>query len=262
VFHPNTIAYAVPDNTPLAKTIKRSKIGIVWHTKYTGTTLETMTASFGENIADSLTASTNVWSIDAEYTDQSGTATFTKQETKDLTAILSSAGKVFQKIDAASLNGISADDELLMRMKTFLNTKVRKQERIINVKSAVNDMIDYFTDYYKIETDKRKSPKGKASVDERKKLVMKYFSSTNKKNLEAILELMNHIVDAKLMLIAKMNQASSLSTFVQTDKGFKAVGEEGFVAIDKIGKNAVKLVDRMEFSYNNFSDKVIKGWQR
>jgi hypothetical protein len=262
VFHPNTIAYAVPDNTPLAKTIKRSKIGIVWHTKYTGTTLETMTASFGENIADSLTASTNVWSIDAEYTDQTGTATFTKKETKDLTAILSSAGKVFQKIDAASLNGISADDELLMRMKTFLNTKVRKQERIINVKSAVNDMIDYFTDYYKIETDKRKSPKGKASVDERKKLVMKYFSSTNKKNLEAILELMNHIVDAKLMLIAKMNQASSLSPFVQTDKGFKAVGEEGFVAIDKMGKNAVKLVDRMEFSYNNFSDKVIKGWQR
>ena len=262
VFHPNTIAYAVPDNTPLAKTIKRSKIGIVWHTKYTGTTLETMTASFGENIADSLAASTSVWSIDAEYTDQTGTATFTKQETKDLTAILSSAGKVFQKIDAASLNGISADDELLMRMKTFLNTKVRKQERIINVKSAVNDMIDYFTDYYKIETDKRKSTKGKAAVDVRKQLVMKYFSSTNKKNLEAILELMNHIVDAKLMLIAKMNQASSLSTFVQTDKGFKAVGEEGFVAIDKMGKNAVKLVDRMEFSYNNFSDKVIKGWQR
>ena len=91
---------------------------------------------------------------------------------------------------------------------------------------------------------------------------MKYFSSTNRKNLEAILELMNHIVDAKLMLIKKMNQASSLATFVQTDRGFKAVGEEGFVAIDKLGKNAVKLVDRMEFSYNNFSDKVIKGWQR
>ena len=261
-FHPNTIAYAVPNDTTLAKTIKRSKIGIVWHTKYTGTSLETMTASFGENIADSLTASTNVWSIDAEYQDQSGTATFTKKETKDLTAILSSAGRVFQKIDSAALNGISADDELLMRMKTFLNTKVRKQERISNVKSAVNEMIDYFTDYYKIETDKRKSTKGKDAVDVRKKLVMKYFSSTNRKNLEAILELMNHIVDAKLMIIAKLNQASALTTFVRTTKGLKAVGEEGFVAIDKLGKNAVKLVDRMEFSYNNFSDKVIKGWQR
>jgi len=262
VFHPNTIAYAVPDNIPLAKTIKRSKIGIVWHTRYTGSSFEDMKASFGKNIANTLTKSKDVWSADAEYTDQSGQATFTKKETDELTSILSSAGKVFNKIDAASLNGISKDTELLIRMQTFLNTKVRKQERISNVKSAVNEMIDYFTDYYKIETDKRKSPKGKASVDERKKLVMKYFSSTNRKNLEAILELMNHIVDAKLMLIAKMNQASSLSTFVQTDKGFKAVGEEGYVAIDKMGKNAVKLVDRMEFSYNNFSDKVIKGWQR
>ena len=262
VFHPNTIAYAVPNDISLAKTIKRSKIGIVWHTKYTGTSLESMTASFGENIADSLTVSTSVWSTDAEYQDQTGTATFTKKETKDLTAILSSAGKVFKKIDAASLNGISADDELLMRMKTFLNTKVRKQERVSNVKSAVSEMIDYFTDYYKIETDKRKSPKGKASVDDRKKLVMKYFSSTNKTSLEAILELMNHIVDAKLMIIKKLNQAGGLATFVRTDKGFKAVGAEGFVAIDKIGKNAVKLVDRMEFSFANFSDKVIKGWQR
>ena len=262
VFHPNTIAYAVPSNIPLAKTIKRSKIGIVWHTKYTGSSLEDMTASFGENIANSLTTSTSVWSTDAEYQDQTGTATFTKSETSDLTAILSSAGKTFKKINAAGLNGISEDVELLLRMKTFLNTKVRKQERVTNVKSAVNDMIDYMHDYYKIETEKRKSTKGKATVDDRKKLVMKYFSSTNKTNLENILELMNHIVDAKLMIIKKMNQASALSTFVQTDKGFKTTGEEGFVAIDKLGKNAVKLVDRMEFSFANFSDKVIKGWQR
>ena len=262
VFHPNTIAYAVPDNIPLAKTIKRSKIGIVWHTKYTGTSLETMEASFGENIANSLTTSTNVWSTDAEYKDQTGTATFTKKETKDLTAILSNAGKTFKKIDASGLNGISEDDELLLRMKTFLNTKVRKQERVSNVKKAVTEMIDYMHKYYKVETDKRKSARGKAAVDDRKKLVMKYFSSTNKTNLENILELMNYIVDAKLMLIKKMNQASELATFVQTDKGFKTTGEEGFVVIDKLGKNAVKLVDRMEFSFANFSDKVIKGWQR
>jgi len=262
VFHPNTIAYAVPVDTPLAKTILKSKIGIVWHTRYVGNSFDTMSASFGKNIADTLKVSKDVWSADAEYKDQTGTATFTASETKELTSILSNAGKVFKKIDAASLNGISDDDELLMRMKTFLNTKVRKQERISNVKSAVNDMIDYMNNYYKIETDKRKSPKGKASVDVRKKLVMKYFSSTNRKSLEAILELMNHIVDAKLMIIKKLNQAGGLATFVRTDKGFKAVGAEGFVAIDKIGKNAVKLVDRMEFSYNNFSDKVIKGWQR
>ena len=38
-------------------------------------------------------------------------------------------------------------------------------------------------------------------------------------------------------------------------------GEEGYVAIDKVG-GAVKLVDRMEFSYNNFSSNILKGWDK
>ena len=261
-FHPNTIVYAVPVRSQLAKRIRSSKIGIVWHTSYSGNTFETMKASFGKNIAGSLVSSKNVWSTDAEYRDVSGTATFTKKDTKIITSILSSAGKVFQKLDAKSLNGISNNTELLLRMKTFLNTKVRKQERISNVKSAVKDMIDYMHNYYQIETEKRKSPKGKAAVDVRKKEVMKYFSNTNKTNLENILTLMNHIVDAKMMLIKKMNQVERLDTFLLTDKGFKATGVEGFVAIDKMGKSAVKLVDRMEFSYANFSPEVKKGWEK
>ena len=261
-FHPNTIVYAVPAKSQLARRIRSSKIGIVWHTSYSGDTFETMQASFGENIVNSLVSSTDVWSTDAEYRDESGTATFTKRDTKTITRILSSAGKVFQKLDAKSLNGISDNAELLIRMKTFLNTKVRKQERISNVKSAVKDMIEYMHNYYQIETEKRKSPKGKAAVDVRKKEVMKYFSSTNRTNLENILTLMNHIVDAKMMLIKKMNQVERLDTFLLTDKGFKATGVEGFVAIDKMGKSAVKLVDRMEFSYANFSPEVKKGWEK
>ena len=261
-FHPTTLVYAVPAKSQLAKRIRSSKIGIVWHTSYSGKTFEEMKASFGKNIAGSLVSSKNVWSTDAEYRDVSGTATFTKKDTKIITSILSSAGKVFQKLDAKSLNGISNNTELLLRMKTFLNTKVRKQERISNVKSAVKDMIDYMHNYYQIETEKRKSPKGKAAVDVRKKEVMKYFSNTNKTNLENILTLMNHIVDAKMMLIKKMNQVERLDTFLLTDKGFKATGVEGFVAIDKMGKSAVKLVDRMEFSYANFSPEVKKGWEK
>ena len=261
-FHPNTLVYAVPAKSQLAKRIRSSKIGIVWHTSYSGKTFEEMKASFGKNIAGSLVSSKNVWSTDAEYRDVSGTATFTKKDTAKITSILSSAGKVFQKLDAKSLNGISNNTELLLRMKTFLNTKVRKQQRVTNVKKAVQEMIDYMHNYYQIETEKRKSPKGKAAVDVRKKEVMKYFSNTNRTNLENILTLMNHIVDAKMMLIKKMNQVERLDTFLLTDKGFKATGVEGFVAIDKMGKSAVKLVDRMEFSYANFSPEVKKGWEK
>ena len=261
-FHPNTIVYAVPTDVPLAREISRAKIGIVWHTTYSGTSFETMKASFGKNIADSLTQSSAVWSVDAEYKDVSGNATMTKKQTKAITDILSNAGKTFNRIDAAGLNGISDNAELLQRMKTFLNTKVRKQQKVTNVKKAVEEMIDYFHNYYQIESDKRKSPKGKAGVDEKKREVMKYFSETNKTNLENILTLMNHLVDAKEILINQMNKVKGLDTFLLTDKGFKSTGQEGFVAIDRVGKNAVKLVDRMNFSYANFSPEVKKGWQR
>ena len=268
-FHPNTIVYAVPTDVPLAREISKAKIGIVWHTKYTGNSFESMKASFGENIADSLTQSSAVWSVDAEYKDVSGSATLTKKKTKEITDILSNAGKTFNKIDAAGLNGISDNPELLQRMKTFLNTKVRAREKVTDIPKTVDEMVEYFHNIYQIELGKAaelKTEKGRAAKKEKiegiRKEVMKYFSETNKANLENILLLMNYIVDAKEILITQMNKVKSLDTFLLTDKGFKSTGQEGFVAIDRVGKNAVKLVDRMNFSYANFSPEVKKGWQR
>ena len=43
-----------------------------------------------------------------------------------------------------------------------------------------------------------------------------------------------------------MNQLS-----LHKENGYEVTGEEGFVAVDKIG-NAIKLVDRLEFSKLNF----------
>jgi hypothetical protein len=92
---------------------------------------------------------------------------------------------------------------------------------------------------------------------------MKFFSPRNKKNLVAMFDLQKNIVLAKLKLINKLNSISSYDTFVQTKKGYKVkTGAEGFVAIDKLGGDAVKLVDRLEFSYNNFSPDILKGWDK
>tara|TARA_E500000178_G_C16991351_1_gene740958 strand:+ start:639 stop:1865 length:1227 start_codon:yes stop_codon:yes gene_type:complete len=260
-FHPNTIVYAIPYSSPLVNEVMSSQIGIVWHTRYKGKNFENMNAEFGVKIADDVKAQ-GVWSVDALYQDTSGSATMTKKETDQVTKILSDAGKVFQKLNPSTLNGISENDELLMRMKTFLNTKVRAGKKITNVRKTVDEMIDYFHNFFKGETDKRKSEKGKDAVNLRKQDVMRFFSKTNKSQLSNILTLMNHFVDAKLMLIKQMNKTAQLKTFLSTEDGFKVTGQEGYVAIDKLGKNAVKLVDRMEFSKANFSDKIKKGWQK
>ena len=260
-FHPNTIVYAIPYSSPLVNEVMSSQIGIVWHTRYKGKNFENMNAEFGVKIADSIKAQ-GVWSVDALYQDTSGTATMTKKETDTVTKILSDAGKVFQKLNPSTLNGISENDELLMRMKTFLNTKVRAGKKITNVRKTVDEMIEYFHNFFKGETDKRKSAKGKDAVNLRKQDVMRFFSKTNKSQLANILTLMNHFVDAKLILIKQMNKTAQLKTFLSTEDGFKVTGQEGYVAIDKLGKNAVKLVDRIEFSKANFSDKIKKGWQK
>ena len=87
-FQPNTITYAVPKES--ADPIKKSKMGIVWHTTYTGETLQSMRASFGANISG-LTKTSDVWFTDADYKDTSGTVNFNKSETDKITAVLSLA---------------------------------------------------------------------------------------------------------------------------------------------------------------------------
>ena len=260
-FHPNTIVYSVPTKSELGATIRKAKIGIVWHTTYTGTSFENMKASFGKEIASKLKTSPNVWSVDAMFTDVSGSATFTDKETKKITSYLSQTGKLFKKLDAATLNSISDNAELLQKVKTHYNTKVRAGEKITNVRSHVKDLIAYINKYYEKEAGKRKSEKGKAVQIGKRDEILKFFSTPNVKNLENIFTMMNLLIDAKEMIISKMDQASNITTLLRTKDGFKVTAPEGYVAIDNDG-SALKLVNRMQFSHANFSSEYIKGWEK
>ena len=136
-FQPNTIVYAVPIDSDLGKKIKRAKIGIVFHTTYTGDALQDMKASFGADIS-SLRQANSVWMDDATYKDTSGRSTFTKQETESVTAVLSQTGKVFQKINANKLRSFIKIQESMTgaivgaSLKTYNNSKVRAGEKIKN----------------------------------------------------------------------------------------------------------------------------------
>ena len=147
-FHPNTIVYAVPKDSQLARTILASRIGVVWHTKYRGDTLESMSASFGEEIASGLKQTKTVWSVDALYRDVSGSANFNAEETKQITELLSKAGKIFSGLKRSSLDGMSNNEELLIRVKAFINAKVKAGERIGDTRKFVDDLIKYVHDYY------------------------------------------------------------------------------------------------------------------
>ena len=261
-FHPNTIVYAIPKNSQLAREILASRIGVVWHTTYRGNTLESMSASFGEEIASGLKKTKSVWSVDAVYKDVSGSANFNAAETKEITEILSKAGKIFSGLKRSTLDGISENDDLLIRVKAYINSKVRVGERIGNTTQFVDGLVKYVHDYYQKEIDKKATDKAKAAGEAKRAEVIKYFSNTSKADIVKIFDMYNYIVDAKHLIVRKLDKAKQIGTFLKTADGYKVTEQEGFVAIDHMGKNAVKLVDRLQFSRANFSPEIIKGWQR
>ena len=257
-FHPNTIIYAVPYDQ--AQEVRNAEIGIVWHTTYTGSDFASMRASYGVDVTK-FRKSSKVWSQDAMLTSV-GSATLNAKETEEVNTLLTTCGLLFNKISGDTLREIEKNQILAQHIEQYNNTYVRAGQLLPPSASHVNGLIRWIDKKYKKEMDKRKSDKGKKTQQDKLDVIMKFFSTANKKSLINMFDLQKTIVLAKLKLINKLNSIGKTSTFVKTKKGYKVAGAEGFVAIDKLGNDAVKLVDRMEFSYNNFSSDVLKGWDK
>lgn len=258
IFQPNTIVYAVPEESNVAKMILAAKLGIVFHTSYTGRTMEDMKASFNVDIGK-LSTTKDVWFRDATFTDASGTATFTQEETRKINQILALAGRIFQSIDSKFLNMINVRESLLIDIKAFNNRKVRSGEEIRNTTLHTSELIKFIEDKYnaKIIEAKKEDTKQKR-IAEKNEIVR--FLRTNSNNLKSTFDLMNYIVEAKLMILEKLQSVKNIGTFLKTDDGFKVTAPEGFVAVDRLKGSAVKLVNRLEFSQNNFN--AAKSWDK
>jgi hypothetical protein len=259
-FHPNTIVYAVPANSPEAKEIRQAKIGIVWHTTYTGSSFETMRASYGVDVSK-FRNSRNVWSQDAMLRDLTK-ATMSKRDTEEVNEYLSEAGKLFNQIAGSTLRELERNRQLAVLIETYNNTFVRRGEVIGDTGRHVSGLINWIKARYQKEIDSRKTAAGKSTQQKKLDEVLTFFSPQNKVSLKKMFDLQKVIVIAKLKLINSLNKLQKIDTFVKTRNGFKVTGAEGFVAIDKLGGGAVKIVDRMEFSYNNFSPDILKGWDK
>ena len=264
-FQPNTIVYAAPVNSDLGKQMNRAKMGIVWHTTYTGKKLQDMKASFGADISK-LNKVPSVWMDDATYKDVSGKATFTEKETEDITAILSQTGRTFNKINGPKLRAFLRFQDSLTgvlagaSLKTYNNSKVRAGEKITNPRLHAKGYEKWVFDSIQKQIDKAKSDKGKQKYTNiQKEYVREVKRHTT--NLVQVITFQNLLVDAKMQIVKKLNSVKGLTdTFIRTPNGYKVTNPEGYVAIDRVSGGAVKLVDRMEFSFNNFT--AVKAWDR
>jgi hypothetical protein len=258
-FQPNTLVYAVPADSKLAKTMQAAQMGVVFHTSYTGKTFSDMKASFNIDIKN-LSTTKDVWFRDAYFTDASGTASFTEEETKKITTILSTVGSTFKQISSLSLGRISSSDTVREYIKTFNNTKVREGQKITNTTAHTRELIKWIEDKLNKDILAAKMEKTKRDKTTIKNEIMRTFRGSAA-DLTKIFDMQNGMVDAKNMIIKKLQQLKQVtSTFVQTEDGFKVTNPEGFVAVDRLKGNAVKLVDRLEFSHLNFTAQ--KNWSK
>jgi hypothetical protein len=255
IFTPNTITYAVPEDSTLANQIKTAKMGIVWHTSYTGKTIKDLKANFNVNIGK-LTQTKNVWFRNATFIDDSGSATFTLDETAQITQTLSQIGRLFNQISARVANQIATNETYRNQIKIYNNSKVKEGQKITDTYTHLKGLV------HNLELNLNKNIITAKKTDTRRKReqeknIILSFYRTNFAQIKMLFDMQNLIVDAKHMIINKLRTVKGLGTFIKTADGFKVTHPEGFVAVSNDGK-AVKLIDRLHFSHLNFT--IQKNW--
>ena len=254
-FTPNTITYAVPQNSGIGKRIANAKMGIVFHTQYNGKKMDSLSASFGTVTGSS---NRNVFLASAAYQDTA--VLFPKSElTKFDAQIRMAEGSLRKAAPILNLMSKNISDDLSIgyRLKTYFNHFIRNSNSNMDKVAVMQKQFrDYFESVLQAEIDKRKTPAGKAKFIKAKADGLQFID----RNKQALyFAIASHITlgVAKTTLLQKMNQIQSIGNFIRTSTGYRVTAPEGYVAVDKVA-GAIKLIDRLEFSRQNFT--MPKGW--
>ena len=256
-FQPNTIVYAVPKDSDIGQKIDEAKFGIVFHTAYSGRTLDTMSASFG-NIR--VQGNTNVFVTSSDFKNASGEANMTATEKTVYTNLVNktegSLKQASRFLDLMKVNDMNKFTLNIM-FKTFFNTYVRQGKSLIGARNTARDFAQYFSNALDKEIDKKKMKATKDKYLELKNKGLKFISDNQQAIYMTVASYMN-LQAAKNFMIRKLQKVNTFGTFLRTPDGYRVTAPEGFVAI-RSGQ-ALKLVDRLEFSRANFT--ADKNWEK
>ena len=254
-FTPNTITYAVPVDSDIGKRIAKARMGIVFHTSYSGKTMDSLSASFGTVRG---AGNRNVFLASAGYKETA--VMFNKRELSRFDAQIRMAeGSLSKAAPILDLMSRTSSDQLSVgfRLKTYFNYFIKNSNSGMGKVATMQEQFrDYYNNILQTEIDAKKTPRGKERYIRAQKDGLR-FIDRNKRAL--YFAIASHITlgNCKNTLLQKMNQIQSIGNFMRTSKGYRVTAPEGYVAVDKVA-GAVKLVDRLEFSRQNFT--MPKGW--
>tara|TARA_A100001011_G_scaffold320754_1_gene341451 strand:+ start:2474 stop:3688 length:1215 start_codon:yes stop_codon:yes gene_type:complete len=249
-FTPNTITYAVPEDTDLGKQIDKAKVGIIFHTTYNGDNLEDMSASAGADV-ESFGSSPDVFFDNATYKDVSGSAKFTADETKTFMNGIEKLEDLLQNVPRDLQSQLGRNKDFVPMFQMYINAMVKQGQLPSNVNQFLQGFQKFYTDRMQQQISGLKAQKALALRQDKMKQMPNFLRQV-KKPLQAMLTFYKAVQQLKGFVLKKMNQAMAIGSFQQTEKGLEVTDPEGFVAVDKTG-NAVKLVDRLGFSRRNLT---------
>ncbi len=249
-FNPNTITYAVPEQSELGKQIDVAKVGIIFHTTYVGETLADMNASAGANIEE-FSKNSSVFFDNASYKDVSGSAKFTDDETKIFLAEIDKLESLLSRVPRNLSNLFGANQDFVPFFQMYINSMVKEGQLPENSTQFLQGFRKFYINRMQQQISGLKAQR---ALDLRQDKIkqMPRFLNKLKAPLQNMLSFYKQVQRMKMFVLKKMNQAMAIGSFQQTENGLEVTEPEGFVAVDKTG-NAVKLVDRLGFSRRNLT---------
>jgi len=254
IFKPNTIVYAVPTNSEEGQKIVKAKVGVVFHTEYDVNLDEQgvprfTTKKFGVDVTN-INPGPDVYVKDAYFESDAGYVTLTDEETNLVTSYINSANQALSNIDFDA-----ASEKMLSNINTYINTEIRGGEFLGDNAVSFQNFVEWFTGRINKQISTLKSDAGIARATKAKDTLLSLVEAA-KEDILNIFEFQKAIKQAKDIFIQKYNnmmQGVSMKHYLFEPNGDLVVTEpEGYVAIDATG-NAVKFVDRLEFSRANFA---------
>ena len=256
-FRPNTITYGIPVNHDIGKKAGRAKIGVVFHTHYTGDELSTMQARAGAKVKGSNDALVvqNDTPMDRVGFSRTEMSKFDRHVSK-IERMCHVCGDFLDELVGVAGTTGDAKFHIASYLKQFFNNEIKNARSIGNIDESLYDLANFYHEKMSKELAKIKTP---ANLVKKRNLVYESenYLVNNVYKFKAMLTLYKELQAVKQMVIDKLDHLEEFRTFVQTEKGYKVTTPEGYV-LHKDG-SMIKFVNRMEFAYNNFT--LQKSWR-
>ena len=268
-FHPNTIVYAVPVHSDNGARMEESEVGVVWHTVYTGDSVENASSSFTAK-AENLNNVPQVFSTDPYIKSIAGTVTMTAEESEAVDHKLTVAEEMAQQlIGMPNYETVVANEDFIQSFFTvFQNSTIRSGKKVPNPETFIADFTEWAITKVSKQAEKKiaglKTERGKLAAEQKLQQALTTIQETIDESedvLVLIVELIGVFTDIKEVFTHKMDALGNFQAYLQMKSGeIRQTGQEGFAVSDIVG-NVVKFIDRTEFSYANFSSDIAKGWE-